>query len=541
MPKSFDAFITYAPGDVVWAKELKFALEGKGLKIWIDSEQVRPGEMRRQAWNRATEDSSSVAILISQSGLESEWAQDEYLRLIDRQNVVPFQLIPVLLRNPKAAGFLGNRAVVEFPDGSLSEERIAHLFFGITGKQLELPQRGKTATESESKLVERIAEEPSILAGGAIPNEAQQNAYRRIWEVLQTVRESGEALWKEASWPNLDAFAQALRNTSREINEKSPYFSTSHYNTLKDLISAFGDYKVGKERLIKLRHSGPSSGSLQDEWWASNFESQIRHNRRHLDEYVRLLDTMRELYHNKFFASEMTDARTEQEVVIVVHGIRTRGAWQKEIAAPLSQRGFIPASIDYGWFSVVPFLIPSCRRRKIDWFRDEYNRVITEYRTVPHLIAHSFGTYIALRALQKFAPTIRFKSVILCGCIVRQDYPWKEIFSQRLVGRVLNDRAELDNWAGTVQHFIGDAGPAGKAGFDYPDISQPNHPEWGHSDFFFVGNFKARWIPFLQGKALSNEEIPSLPPAFGFTLKVGIIMVLFALVLYVVLKSLLAR
>ena len=36
--------------------------------------------------------------------------------------------------------------------------------------------------------------------------------------------------------------------------------------------------------------------------------------------------------------------------VISLHGIRTRGPWQKDIAPLLAENGFVPHPLDFGYF-----------------------------------------------------------------------------------------------------------------------------------------------------------------------------------------------
>src|SRR5688572_29881867 len=57
-----------------------------------------------------------------------------------------------------------------------------------------------------------------------------------------------------------------------------------------------------------------------------------------------------------------------QTIVASVHGIRTRGKWQKELVPVLSQAGFTPVPLDYGNFWALELLIPQFRRRKVEWF-----------------------------------------------------------------------------------------------------------------------------------------------------------------------------
>jgi hypothetical protein len=53
--------------------------------------------------------------------------------------------------------------------------------------------------------------------------------------------------------------------------------------------------------------------------------------------------------------------------VISLHGIRTRGAWQKESAFPINRAGFDHIPLDYGRFGLVQFILPCTRQGRIPW------------------------------------------------------------------------------------------------------------------------------------------------------------------------------
>lgn len=199
----------------------------------------------------------------------------------------------------------------------------------------------------------------------------------------------------------------------------------------------------------------------------------------------------------------MTDAR---QLVLSLHGIRTRGAWQKDLAPTLNMQGFDCAPLDYGNFLAARLLYKPSRRAMVDWFRDEYDQRCTG-KSPPSVIAHSFGSYIVTEALRKY-PHIKVDQLILCGSIVRRDYPWDQVLSRQQVARVLNDFGQQDIWAKVVGLFVSDAGPSGLKGFEvtHPLVHQRCNPDWQHSDYFHHGNYVNAWIPFLQG---------GIPPAGG--------------------------
>jgi hypothetical protein len=192
------------------------------------------------------------------------------------------------------------------------------------------------------------------------------------------------------------------------------------------------------------------------------------------------------------------------KLVLSIHGIQTRGAWQKSLNEYLEVSKFRHKPLDYGFFSVLKLLWPAARKKQVQWFRDEYiNRTRDEIEP-PSAVAHSLGTYLLTEALRRY-PEIRFDRVILCGSIVRPDFPWSTIVKQDRVRQVLNDRARRDVWARVAIWFIEDAGQSGTLGFtDSADgkVVERTHSQWRHSDFFSESNYRETWVPFLSDEPI---------------------------------------
>jgi L,D-transpeptidase-like protein len=208
-------------------------------------------------------------------------------------------------------------------------------------------------------------------------------------------------------------------------------------------------------------------------------------------------------------ANESTPV-AKRHVVITLHGIRTRAKWQKAFDEELSRSGFICVSRDYGWFSVLPFLLQRQRDQKVSWFIEEYQKITARSPgLVPSVVAHSLGTYIVARAITESAGQVKFDKIIFCGSIVPETFPWSRIIKAGLASEVLNDCAYLDLWAGTVGLALPDAGPSGRKGFhDLANgkVHQRVHSAWRHSQFFFSLNYQGRWIPFLKGQPVTDLD-----------------------------------
>jgi hypothetical protein len=153
-------------------------------------------------------------------------------------------------------------------------------------------------------------------------------------------------------------------------------------------------------------------------------------------------------------------------------------------------------------------------------------------RIPPHIIAHSLGSFLSAKALQKYQG-LSYKSVILNGCVLKRRFPWN---SMRLrFEQVTNEVGRKDPvpyTAAVLGLFVEDMGAAGALGFKHEDVHNhspeeeyPNcrakrcpcdihadvkecqarvhnvhHEGLAHSDFF-VGLIHAWyfWLPTLLG------------------------------------------
>lgn len=209
-----------------------------------------------------------------------------------------------------------------------------------------------------------------------------------------------------------------------------------------------------------------------------------------------------------------------RKVVISLHGLKTRGVWQKDLVPLLALDGFIPYALDYGYF-VLGFLIGRLRNRKIEWLRDEYIRVTTEASCRrPSVIAHSFGTYLVAKLLEKY-PEIRFDKIILCGSIVHTEFDWPRVLSCGQVNLVRNDYGRLDIWPQLADRIVSDAGWSGTTGFtkDHPRLLSKEFRHHEHSDYFHRRHFEEYWLPTLRKVVLNQQDAKEIKDQIGILVR----------------------
>jgi hypothetical protein len=86
-------------------------------KVWLDNDEIRPGELVVAALERGLRESRAVALVVSPEALHSGWVQEEYSRAIALSVQGELNLIPLLLRDAELPGFLANRSWGRFPNG----------------------------------------------------------------------------------------------------------------------------------------------------------------------------------------------------------------------------------------------------------------------------------------------------------------------------------------------------------------------------------------------------------------------------------------
>ena len=131
MTPEFDAFISYSSADESWVQNLRNALTAKGIRVWLDKDQIRPGDLFIEALERGIASSKCVALVVSPESTRSGWVKEEYHRALGLQAQV--RLIPLLLRNAEVPGFLSSRKWIDFRDPKRFADGIEELRWGITG------------------------------------------------------------------------------------------------------------------------------------------------------------------------------------------------------------------------------------------------------------------------------------------------------------------------------------------------------------------------------------------------------------------------
>jgi len=140
MIPQFDVFLSYSSVDQPWVIKLKDDLLRYGVSVWLDKDEIRPGNLFSEDLEQALDNCRAVALIVSPEAISSGWVKQEYHRAlslgISRQTSV--QIIPVILREAELPGFLQSRKWVDFRDKTVYacySQNVWKLVWGITGKR----------------------------------------------------------------------------------------------------------------------------------------------------------------------------------------------------------------------------------------------------------------------------------------------------------------------------------------------------------------------------------------------------------------------
>jgi hypothetical protein len=119
-------------------------------------------------------------------------------------------------------------------------------------------------------------------------SETQFHLYNDLWSSLCDLRINGDKLWEEANTINARRFARQLHKTRDMVQKRSLLIEDEHYEALKKLLQEFGNFNLGKVRLMELRRQQFQLSEVLDQ----EVKRVIQQNRSKKDAYSKLLSEL---------------------------------------------------------------------------------------------------------------------------------------------------------------------------------------------------------------------------------------------------------
>jgi len=157
LPDAFDVFLSHNSRDKPVVEEIAAWLRGRGLRVWLDKDELRPGLPWQQGLEDGVKSSRSVAVFVGKDGMGA-WQEPEMRAFLVRSKRENIPVIPVLLpgspSGPQLTLFLEAMTWVDLRPG-LTDDGLARLAWGITGTKDEMagavPGAARVAGERPSR------------------------------------------------------------------------------------------------------------------------------------------------------------------------------------------------------------------------------------------------------------------------------------------------------------------------------------------------------------------------------------------------------
>jgi ribosomal protein S18 acetylase RimI-like enzyme len=190
--------------------------------------------------------------------------------------------------------------------------------------------------------------------------------------------------------------------------------------------------------------------------------------------------------------------------IITIHGIRRQNRFNETLSSldSVTENSLEIIPFDFGYFKLIKFLWPLTREAVVNEFCQFYSNNFINEEVPPSAIAHSFGTYVVYRAMERHKH-IKFSTIILCGSILNSKTDFRTMINNNQFKNLYNDHGKKEWFLKVTRICINRyCGNAGKVGFkDIPRnyqnkvINRGNY--FRHSDYFLDINMDKEWIATL--------------------------------------------
>ena len=108
-------FISYSWKDKAIAQKITDDLRARGIRVWIDTSELLPGDSLIQKISKGISDSEFIVMILSRNSQKSQWAQRE-LEIAFRQEREgsSVRFIPIRIDDSLIPSFLSDRVYIDF-------------------------------------------------------------------------------------------------------------------------------------------------------------------------------------------------------------------------------------------------------------------------------------------------------------------------------------------------------------------------------------------------------------------------------------------
>ena len=132
----FDIFLSHASPDKPWVETLKAKLETLGLRVWLDQDEIRPGDNWVVKLSDGLEKSRYMVLVLSDHTADRAWVIQEWTSFMGGHGPLG-RLLPVTLDSVKLPFILNATQAIAGVDRDA--ERVASEIFRTVGDPSTLP------------------------------------------------------------------------------------------------------------------------------------------------------------------------------------------------------------------------------------------------------------------------------------------------------------------------------------------------------------------------------------------------------------------
>jgi len=209
-PKKASVFISYSKKDVEFVTRLVETLKGKNVPVWIDQEQIRPGESIPRAVSRGIEQAEYVLVVLSSTSVKANWLQAEldaaWMKKLSGKGA---EIVPIVtgdLANDEIPAFLQPIAFADFRDSFDSGlQRLLSVFAQET--ELLPAENRKTLISNPNKCVRELSGLSSGSLRRRITRQMNQDRFREMWLEITNAKVD-EELETQPLWSRVTALIE---------------------------------------------------------------------------------------------------------------------------------------------------------------------------------------------------------------------------------------------------------------------------------------------------------------------------------------------
>ncbi len=135
--RPFDVFLSHNSKDKPAVRELKRLLVAQGLSVWLDEDELVPGDNWQAGLATGILDSETLGVCLGPAGI-GPWEDEEMqaalsLAVKEKRRVIPL-VLPGASEKPEMSLFLANRTWVDLR-GGFTPESVSRVVWGTTGRK----------------------------------------------------------------------------------------------------------------------------------------------------------------------------------------------------------------------------------------------------------------------------------------------------------------------------------------------------------------------------------------------------------------------